>query len=59
MNVMFSDGEKLSPSATSLCGTSRPTALRADTSDECATFRLYGSRKVRLLELVITLARLY
>ena len=39
MNVMFSDGEKLSPSATSLCGTSRPTALRGDTSDECASFR--------------------
>ena len=39
MNVMFSDGEKLSTSPTSLCGTSRPTAKEADTSDECAAFR--------------------
>lgn len=45
MNVMFSDGEKLSTSSTSLCGTSRPTAIKADTSDECATFRTYGNRK--------------
>ena len=39
MNVMFSDGEKLSTSPTSLCGTSRPTANTGDTSDECASFR--------------------
>ena len=39
MNVMFSDGEKLSTSPTSLCGTSRPTANSGDTSDECASFR--------------------
>ena len=41
MNVLFSDGEVLSSSPTSLCGTSRPTALKADTSDECAKFRYF------------------
>ena len=39
MHVVLSDGEKLSTSASSLCGTSRPTAKEADTNDECAAFR--------------------
>ena len=39
MHVVLSDGEKLSTSSSSLCGTSRPTAKEADTSDECAAFR--------------------
>ena len=40
MHVVLSDGEKLSTSSSSLCGTSRPTAKEADTRDECAAFRL-------------------
>ena len=39
MHVVLSDGEKLSTSSSSLCGTSRPTAKEADTNDECAAFR--------------------
>jgi len=44
IRVRFSDGEKLSSSASTLCSTSA-TARTSDTSDECATFRTYGSRR--------------
>ena len=38
LQVLSSDSRKV-------CGTSGSAARTADTSDECATFRLYGSRK--------------
>jgi len=45
LRVMFDDGEVLSSDSSKVCGTSSSAARTADTSDECATFRLYGSRK--------------
>ena len=45
----------ISSDSSKVCGTSSSAARTADTSDECATFRLYGSRKVRHMELFMTL----
>ena len=50
MHVVLSDGEKLSTSSSSLCGTSRPTAKEADTNDECAAFRSLAIRKLHVTE---------
>ena len=44
VSIRCSDGEVLSSTAANVCGTTRPTAGTADTSDECARFRLYGNR---------------
>ena len=38
----------ISSDSSKVCGTSSSAARTADTTDECATFRLYGSRKVSL-----------
>jgi len=45
LRVHFDDGEVISSDSSKVCGTSSSAARTADTSDECATFRLYGSRK--------------
>ena len=43
------DAQVISSDSSKVCGTSSSAARTADTSDECATFRLYGSRKVEYL----------
>lgn len=45
LRVMFNEGEVLSSSSSKVCGTTSATARTGDTSDECAKFRLYGSRQ--------------
>jgi len=45
LRVLFDDGEVISNDASKVCGTSSAAARTADTSDECATFRLYGPSK--------------
>ena len=42
---ILDDGEVISNDASKVCGTSSAAARTADTSDECATFRLYGPSK--------------
>ena len=47
----------ISSDSSKVCGTSSSAARTADTSDECATFRLYGSRKVRLLVMSVDVTK--